>query len=157
MEIEEKKRFLKNGEWLEYYPVSIDPRAKELREEIAKISKEEEDLNEETENLFLQEIQAPDKTKDANHCLEVEEGNYKVISYSRILYRGKTKTFLYIEATNQPENKYLVWGHWVEEEIKKIEENKDLKELPKPVFCRFGIVRTTPNKKKARTCTISYN
>ena len=158
LEIEEKKRFLKNGEWLEYYPVSIDPRAKKLREEIAKISKEEEDLNEETENLFLQEIQAPDKTKDANHCLEVEEGNYKVISYSRILYRGKTKTFLYIEATNQPEkNKYLVWGHWVEEEIRKIEENKDLKELPKPVFCRFGIVRTTPNKKKARTCTISYN
>ena len=157
LEVEEKKRFLKNGEWIEYIPVSIDPRAKELREEIAKISKEEEDLNEETESLFLQETQAPEKTKDANPCLKVEEGNYKVLSYSRTLYRGKTKTFLYIEAANQPENKYLVWGHWMEEEIRKIEENKNLKELPKPIFCRFGIIRTTPNKKKARTCTISYN
>ena len=157
MEIEEKQRFLKNNKWIEYFPVSIDPREKKLREEIKKILKEEKDLNEETENLFLEEIQAPDKIKDANHCLDIEEGEYKILSYSRIVYRGKTKTLLYIERSNQPENKYLVWGHWMEEEIKKIEENKDLKKIPKPVFCRFGMVKTTPNKKKARTCTISYN
>ena len=157
LEIEEKQRFLKNNKWLEYYPVSIDPRAQKLREEIEKILKEEKDLNEETENLFLEEIQAPDKIKDANHCLDIEEGEYKILSYSRILYRGKPKTFLYMERSNQPENKYLVWGYWMEEEIKKIEENKDLKKIPKPVFCRFGMVKTTPNKKKARTCTISYN
>ena len=36
LEIEEKQRFLKNGRWLEYYPVSIDPREEILRKEIKK-------------------------------------------------------------------------------------------------------------------------
>ena len=131
LEIEEKQRFLKNGRWLDYFPVSIDPREEGLKLEIQKLIKEEKDLNEKTENLFLEEIQAPDKTKNANHCLDIEEGEYKILSYSRTIYRGKPKTFLYLERSNQPENKYLVWGHWMEEEIKKIEENKDLKKNTK--------------------------
>ena len=36
LEIEEKQRFLKNNKWLEYYPVFIDPREKNLKEEIKK-------------------------------------------------------------------------------------------------------------------------
>ena len=139
---------------MEYYPVNIDPKAKDLREEIEKILKEEEDIREETENLFLEEIQAPDKTKDADHCVDIEEGEYRILSYSRSKFRGKNKTFLYIE---RPENKYLVCGHWIEEEIRKIEENKELSKIPKPIFCRLGIIKTTPNKKKARLCNICYN
>ena len=157
LEIEEKQRFLKNGVWLEYYPVNIDPKAKDLREEIEKILKEEEDIREETENLFLEEIQAPDKTKDADHCVDIEEGEYRILSYSRSKFRGKNKTFLYIERSKEPENKYLVCGHWIEEEIRKIEENKELSKIPKPIFCRLGIIKTTPNKKKARLCNICYN
>ena len=157
LEIGEKQRFLKNGGWLEYFPVWIDPRAKKLKEEIEKIFKEEEDLKEETENLFLEEIQAPEKAKDANKCADIDEGEYSIMSYSRSLFRGKTKTYLYLEGIDKPENRFLVWGHWIEEEIKKIEENKDLKKIPKPIFCRLGMVRTTPNKKKARTCAICYN
>ena len=157
LEIEEKQRFLKGGKWLEYFPVSIDPREEKLRLEIEKILKEEEDLNEKTENLFLEKIEAPEKAKDANRCADIEEGEFKILSYSRTIFRGKPKTFLYLERSNQPENKYLVWGHWIEEEIKKIEENKELKKIAKPIFCRLGMVKTTPNKKKARTCTICYN
>ena len=157
LEIGQKQRFLKNGKWLEYFPVSVDPRGEKGRIEIEIILKEEEDLNEKTENLFLEEIEAPDKTKNADHCINIEEGEFKILSYSRTIFRGKTKTFLYLERSNQPENKYLVWGHWIEEEIKKIEENKELNHIAKPVFCRLGMVKTTPNKKKARTCTICYN
>ena len=157
LEIGQKQRFLKNGQWLEYFPVSIDPREEELKQEIVKILKEEEDINEKTENLFLEEIQAPNKAKNADHCVDIEEGEFKILSYSRSIFRGNPKTFLYLERSNQPENKYLVWGHWIEEEIKKIEENKKLNHIAKPVFCRLGMVKTTPNKKKARTCTICYN
>ena len=157
LEIEEKQRFLKNGKWLEYFPVSIDPREERGRLEIEKILKEEEDLNEKTENLFLEKIEAPEKAKDADRCVDIEEGEFKILSYSRTIFRGNPKTFLYLERSNQPENKYLVWGYWIEEEIKKIEENKKLNHIAKPVFCRLGMVKTTPNKKKARTCTICYN
>ena len=157
LEIEQKQRFLKNGKWLEYFPVSIDPREEKLKIEIQKILKEEEDLNEKTENLFLEETEAPDKAKNADKCIDIEEGEFKILSYSRTIFRGNKKTFLYLERSNQPENKYLVWGHWIEEEIKKIEENKELNHIAKPIFCRLGMVKTTPNKKKARTCTICYN
>ena len=81
LEIEQKQRFLKNGKWLEYFPVSIDPREEKLRLEIEKILKEEEDLNEKTENLFLEEIEAPDKAKNADHCVNIEEGEFKILSY----------------------------------------------------------------------------
>ena len=157
LEIQQKERFLKGGKWLEYFPVSIDPREEKLRIEIEKILKEEEDLNEKTENLFLEEIEAPDKAKNADKCIDLEEGEFKILSYSRTIFRGNKKTFLYLERSNQPESKYLVWGHWIEEEIKKIEEKKELNRIAKPAFCRLGMVKTTPNKKKARTCTICYN
>ena len=157
LEIEPKEKFLKNGSWLEYFPVWIDPKEEKLREEIAKLEKEEEELNEKTQNLYLQEIEPPEKAKDSNHCVDIEEGEYRILSYSRSLFRGKTKTFIYIEKIDNQGNPFLVWGHWIEEEFKKIEEKEDLDKIPQPVLCRLGMVRTTPNKKKARTCTICYN
>ena len=157
LEIHQKQRFLKNGKWLEYFPVSIDPRGEDLRKEIEKILKEEEDLNEKTENFYLEKIEAPEKTKDADKCTDIEEGEYKIISYSRTIFRGKIKTFLYLEKIGQTESNFLVWGHWIEEEIKKIEEREELNKIAKPIFCRLGMVKTTPNKKKARTCVICYN
>ena len=157
LEIHQKQRFLKNGGWLEYFPVWIDPREEKLREEIEKLVKEEEELNEKTENFYLERIEPPEKAKDANKCADIDEGEYRIMSYSRSLFRGKTKTYLYLEKIDQPENPFLVWGHWIEEEIRKIEEKEDIDKIPQPVFCRLGMVRTTPNKKKARTCTICYN
>ena len=157
LEIEPKQRFLKNGSWLEYFPVSIDPREKDKKEEIQKILKEEEELNEKAQNIYLVEMEPPEKAKDSSKCADIDEGEYRILSYSRSLFRGKTKTFIYIEKTKQPENPFLVWGHWIEEEFRKIEEKEDLDKIPQPVFCRLGMVRTTPNKKKARTCTICYN
>ena len=157
LEIHPKQRFLKNGSWLEYFPVFIDPRDKDKKEEIQKILKEEEDLNEKAQNFYLEEIEPPEKAKDSNKCTDINEGEYKILSYSRSLFRGKTKTFLSLEKNEQPENRFLIWGHFIEEEFKRIEEKEDLNKIPQPVFCRLGIVRTTPNKKKARTCAIDYN
>ena len=154
LEIKPKENFFKNGSWLEYFPVWIDPKEEKLREEIAKLEKEEEELNEKAQNLYLEEIEPPEKAKDANHCVDIDEGEYRILSYSRSLFRGKTKTFIYIEKTNHQENPFLVWGHWIEEEFKKIE---DLNKIPHPVLCRLGMVKTTPNKKKARLCGITYN
>ena len=157
LEIEPKEKFLKNGSWLEYFPVWIDPKEEKLREEIAKLEKEEEELNEKTQNFYLEETEPPEKAKYAHHCADIDKGEYRILSYSRSLFRGKTKTYLYIEKTDHRGNPFLVWGHWIEEEFRKIEEKEDLNKIPQPVLCRLGMVRTTPNKKKARTCTICYN
>ena len=119
LEIDPKEKFLKNGGWLEYFPVWIDPREEKLREEIRKLTKEEEELNEKKENFYLEEIEPPEKAKDANKCADIDEGEYKILSYSRSLFRGKTKTYLYLEKIDHRGNPFLVWGHWIEEEFKK--------------------------------------
>ena len=154
LEIRPKDKFFKNGSWLEYFPVWIDPREEKLKVEIEKFEREEEELNEKTQNLYLEEMEPPEKAKDSNKCADIDEGEYRILSYSRSLFRGKTKTFIYIEKTDHQGSPFLVWGHWIEEEFKRIE---DLDKVPHPVLCRLGMVRTTPNKKKARTCDISYN
>ena len=154
LEIRPKEKFFKNGSWLEYFPVWIDPREEKLKVEIEKFEREEEELNEKTQNLYLEEMEPPEKAKDSNKCADIDEGEYRILSYSRSLFRGKTKTFIYIEKTDHQGSPFLVWGHWIEEEFKRIE---DLDKVPHPVLCRLGMVRTTPNKKKARTCDISYN
>ena len=157
LEIHPKEKFFKNGSWLEYFPVSIDPREEKLKVEIEKFEREEEELTEKTQNLYLEEMEPPEKAKDSNKCADIDEGEYRVLSYSRSLFRGKTKTYLYLEKIDNQGSPFLVWGHWIEEEFKKIEEKEDLDKIPQPVLCRLGMVRTTPNKKKARTCDISYN
>ena len=157
LEIQPKQRFLKNGSWLEYFPVFIDPREEKLRVEIEKLEKEEEETQEEAQNLYLEEIEPPEKAKDSSKCADIDEGEYRILSFSRSLFRGKTKTFIYIEKTDKQGSPFLVWGHWIEEEFKRIEEKEDIKKIAQPVLCRLGMVRTTPNKKKARTCTINYN
>ena len=157
LEIHKKQRFLKNGAWLEYFPVFIDPIEEKLKVEIEKFEKEEEELNEKAQNFYLEETQAPEKAKDSNKCVDIDEGEYRILSYSRSLFRGKTKTYLYLEKTNHQENPFLVWGHWIEEEFKKIEQKQDLNKIPHPVLCWLGMVKTTPNKKKARLCGINYN
>ena len=154
LEIRPKDKFFKNGSWLEYFPVWIDPREEKLKVEIEKFEREEEELNEKTQNLYLEEMEPPEKAKDSNKCADIDEGEYRILSYSRSLFRGKTKTFIYREKTDHQGSPFLVWGHWIEEEFKRIE---DLDKVPHPVLCRLGMVRTTPNKKKARTCDISYN
>ena len=156
LEIHQKQRFLKNGGWLEYFPVFIDPREEKLKVEIEKFEREEEELTEKTQNLYLEEMEPPEKAKDSNKCADIDEGEYRVLSYSRSLFRGKTKTYLYLEKIDNQGSPFLVWGHWIEEEFKKIEEKEDLDKIPQPVLCRLGMIRTTPNKKKARTCIIRY-
>ena len=146
MEIHQKQRFLKNGGWLEYFPVFIDPREEKLKVEIEKFEREEEELTEKTQNLYLEEMEPPEKAKDSNKCADIDEGEYRVLSYSRSLFRGKTKTYLYLEKIDNQGSPFLVWGHWIEEEFKKIEEKEDLDKIPQPVLCRLGMIRTTPNK-----------
>ena len=158
LNIEEKQRFLKGNVWLEYFPIYVNTNINtKIKTEIEKILKEEKEVRQEAENLFLEKIEAPDKTKNADKCTDLEEGEYKIIAYSQTKYRGNTKTVLYVERLDKTKKEYLVNGYWIEEEVKKIEENKKLNKIGKPVVCRLGMVKTTPNKRKARTCTICYN
>ena len=55
-----------------------------------------------------------------------------------------------------PKKQYLVTGYWIEEEVRKIEEVRKLSSLPLPIICRIGMFKTTPNKKRARTCSIQF-
>ena len=159
LEIQTRESFFINGEWVQYFPVYIDPIEEKLREELEKIREKEEETRKETQNFYLEETEPPQKAKYAQRCADIDEGEYRILSYSRSFFRGKEKTYLYLEKKDQPKNTFLVWGHWIEEEINKIEEKEDtyISGLIQPVFCRLGISKTTPNKKKARTCTISYN
>ena len=159
LEIQTRESFFINGEWVQYFPVYIDPIEEKLREELEKIREKEEETRKETQNFYLEETKPPQKAKYAQRCADIDEGEYKILSYSRSFFRGKEKTYLYLEKKDQPKNNFLVWGHWIEEEINKIEEKEDtyISGLIQPVLCRLGMVRTTPNKKKARTCTIRYN
>ena len=158
LKIEEKQRFLKGNAWIEYFPIYVNENINiKLKTEIEKILKEEKELMQEAEKLFLEKIEAPDKTKNADKCTDLEEEEYKIIAYSQTKYRGKTKTFLHVERLDKTKKEYLVNGYWIEEEVRKIEEDKKLNKIAKPVICRLGMVKTTPNKRKARTCTICYN
>ena len=84
------------------------------------------------------------------------EREYNILAFAQNIFRSKTKTFLYIEELENPKNQYLVSGYWIEEEIRKIEEYRKLSSLPLPVICRLGMFKTTPNKKRARTCSIQF-
>ena len=158
LKIEEKQRFLKGNRWIEYFPIYVNEKVGiKLKVEIEKILKEEKEVKQEAENLFLEKIEAPDKTKNADKCTDLEEGEFKIIAYSQTTFRGKIKTFLHVERLDKTYGEYLVNGYWIEEEVRKIEENKKLNKIAKPVVCRLGMAKTTPNKRKARTCTICYN
>ena len=62
--IEEKQRFLKGNKWIEYFPIYVNEKMDiRLKAEIEKILKEEKDLMQKAENLFLEKTEAPDKTK----------------------------------------------------------------------------------------------
>ena len=158
LKIEEKQRFLKGNVWIEYFPIYADGNINtKLKTEIEKILKEEKEVKQEAESLFLEKIEAPDKTKNADKCTDLEEEEYKIIAYSQTTFRGKIKTFLHVERLDKTYGEYLVNGYWIEKEVRKIEENRKLNTIAKPVVCRLGMVKTTPNKRKARTCTICYN
>ena len=97
LKIEEKQRFLKGNKWIEYFPIYVNEKMDiRLKAEIEKILKEEKDLIQKAENLFLEKIEAPDKTKNADKCADLEEGEYKIIAYSQSTFRGKKKKLFYI-------------------------------------------------------------
>ena len=154
--IREKTRFFTSGKWIEYYPIFVDENiTSKLKTKITEIINEEE-KNSSIEDLLLRKIEAPENTKDASRCVDLMEGEYSILAFAQNIFRSKTKTFLYIEELENPKNQYLVSGYWIEEEVRKIEEDRKLSSLPLPVICRLGMFKTTPNKKRARTCSIQF-
>ena len=127
-----------------------------LSEEIGKIISEENKLRREIENKFLTYIDPPlNIRKTAFKCTDIEEGEFFILAYTQILFKNKPKTFIFVRWKNTNKRLYI-YGYWIEEEIRKIEKNKKLNTIPYPIPCRIGKVKTTPSKKKARTCTICY-
>ena len=154
--IGEKTKFFLSGRWIEYFPIIVDENiTSKLKTKITEIINEEE-KNSTIEDLLLKKIEAPENTKDANHCVDIAEGEYKILAYAQNIFRCKTKTFLYIEEMENPKKQYLVTGYWIEEEVRKIEKVRKLSSLPLPIICRIGMFKTTPNKKRARTCSIQF-
>ena len=150
-----KRSILSNN--IDYFPITMDKNINSfLSEEIGKIINEEKKLIRETENKFITYIEPKkDITKTSSKCLDIEEGEFFIIAYSRIIFKNKQKTFILVRRINSNINFY-VQGYWIEEEIKKIEKEQKLNTIPLPVPCRLGKIKTTPSKKKARTCTICH-
>ena len=126
-----------------------------IREE-RKLARQANQAGEKTGNLFLQKTETPNKINIGLKCIKMEEGEYRIIDYFQTTFRNKQKTFLHLESMVDTKKEYLTSGYWIEEDVRKIEENRKLNTIPNPVVCRLGIVKTTPSKKKARTCTICY-
>ena len=154
--IGEKTKFFTTGRWVEYFPINVDENITcKLKTKITEIIKEEEE-NASVGDLLLKKIDTPENSKDSTHCVDIEEGEYKILAYAQNIFRGKTKTFLYLEEMEKSKKQFLVSGYWVEEEVRKIEEVRKLSLLPLPIICRMGMFKTTPNKKRARTCSIQF-
>ena len=154
--VAKKTKYFVSGRWLEYFPIFVDENiSSKLKTEITEIIKEEE-KNIPLGNLLLKKIDPPENNKDCLRCVDIEEGEYKILAYAQYIFRGKTKTVLYMEELENTQKQYLVSGYWIEEEVRKIEENKKLSLLPLPVICRMGMFKTTPIKKRARTCSIQF-
>ena len=158
--IEPQKSFFTNRKEINFVPLTIDsPGYAELSKQLVEIERETSEIIEQNGNIFLENVTAPD-SKHLKTCRDIEEGSYKILKFSKTIFRGKTKTYLYLIALSedlQERKEIVVTGFYIDEEIKKIEQREELTNIRHPVICRLGMLKTNPNKRKFRTCTITYS
>ena len=154
---EKVKFFNNNNKEIEYFPIEMDLNLNSfLSEEIGKIIKEENNTLKNIENKFVTYIEyVKEINKNAYKCVDLEEGDYFILAYSQTTFKNNLKTFVLLRKIKGKKTFY-VSGYWLEQEIKKIEDKERLSTLPYPVPLHFGKIKTTPSKKKARTCIICY-
>ena len=157
--IEPQKSFFTNGKEINFVPLTIDsPGYAELSKQLEEIERETSEIIEQHSNIFLENVKAPD-AKHLQTCRDIEDGSYKILRFSKTIFRGKTKTYLHLIAIVegvQERKEIVVNGYYIEEEIKKIEQREELMNIKHPVICRLVMLKTNPNKRKFRTCTITY-
>ena len=141
-------------------PITIDsPGYTELSRQLEEIERETSEIIEQLSSIFLENVKAPD-AKHLQTCRDIEDGSYKILRFSKTMFRGKTKTYLHLGAITEgvlERKEIVVNGCYIEEEIKKIEQQEELTNIKHPAICRLGMLKTNPNKRKFRTCTITYN
>ena len=122
------------------------------------IEKENIETIEKHSVIYLENVKAPDP-KHIQTCRDIDDGSYKIQRFSRTTFRGKTKTYLHLVALDngvERGKEMVVSGYYIEEEIRKIEQEEELTKIRHHVICRLGMLKTNPNKRKFRTCTITY-
>ena len=158
--IEAEKSFYSNGKEINFMPITIDsPGYTELSRQLEEIERETSEIIEQHSGIFLENVKAPD-AKHLQTCRNIEDGSYKILRFSKTMFRGTTKTYLHLVAIVEgvlERKEIVVNGYYIEEEIKKIEQQEELTNIKHPVICRLGMLKTNPNKRKFRTCTITYN
>ena len=157
--IEPQKSCFTNGKEINFVTLTIDsPGYAELSKQLEEIERETSEIIEQHSNIFLENVKAPD-AKHLQTCRDIEDGSYKILRFSETIFRGKTKTYLHLIAIVegvQERKEIVVNGYYIEEKIKKIEQQEELTNIKHPVICRLGMLKTNPNKRKFRTCTITY-
>ena len=157
--IEPEKSFYSNGKEINFIPITIDsPGYVEISKQLEEIERETSEILEQHSNILLENVKAPD-AKHLQICRDIEDGSYKILRFSKTIFRGKTKTYLHLIAIAegvQERKEIVVNGYYIEEEIKKIEQQEELTNIKHPVICRLGMLKTNPNKRKFRTCTLTY-
>ena len=155
--IEPEKSFYSNGKEINFMPITINsPGYVELSKQLEEIERETSEIIEQHSNISLENVKAPD-AKHLQTCRDIEDGSYKILRFSKTIFRGKTYLHLIAIVEGVQERKEIVVnGYYIEEEITKIEQQEELTNIKHPVICRLGMLKTNPNKRKFRTCTITY-
>ena len=127
--IEPQKYFFTNGKEINFMPITINsPGYVELSKQLEEIERETSEIIEQHSNIFLENLKAPD-AKHLQTCRDIEDGSYKILKFSKTIYRGKTKTYLHLIAIVegvQERKEIVVNGYYIEEEIKKIKQREEL-------------------------------
>ena len=125
--IEPQKSFFTNGKEINFVPLTIDsPGYAELSKQLEEIERETSEIIEQHSNIFLENVKAPD-AKHLQTCRDIEDGSYKILRFSKTIFRGKTKTYLHLIAIVegvQERKEIVVNGYYIEEEITKIEQQE---------------------------------
>ena len=131
---------------------------KNLKVELEKIEKEQEEANNKYNKILLQYV--PLTEGDTKFwCREINEGTYIVERVTDTFYGKKPLIYLHIiplqNKTNEKEK--IVKGHFIEEEWRKFINKLNGEKPTHPIICRLGICKTEPkSKRKFRTCCLEY-
>ena len=156
--IQDTKSFWKDDVQIRWNPLSLleTPDPKDLQELQATIAAADELCTawEKSERQIPRKpaLCRPPPNKDCKRSNQMPEGEYLVRSYAKTTYLSADRTILFVVRIDEngcPNGEEVpVHGYFLEKEIANLPT--PLGELETALYCRLGIVHTTPTKKKAR-------
>ena len=121
----------------------------------------EEECNKKELDCFIQKTNPP-IPKDSLSSKDIDEGTYLIIRIAEGVFAKQKRTYLFVLKANEegvPINteEKIVYGYFIEKEVEKLGGVAKILNAPSPIFCNFGILCTTPSKKKHRKVNIVFN